>query len=179
MSASDQSRQARKTKGAVIEAFKELVLEERYDDIRVSDIVRESDVGRSTFYEHFRDKDDVLRHSMAGLLAPLASTVDETCDVRKVQWVLDHFQENIRLARGMMNSPTVNVIVSALASLIEERLKPITTSVLPTSLIAAQIAEAVFGLIRAWLFKDTQVPAGQVAEALYRSANEMRKVYMQ
>ena len=38
MAASDQSRQVRKTKGAVIEAFKELVLEERYDDIRVSDM---------------------------------------------------------------------------------------------------------------------------------------------
>ena len=63
---------------------------------RVSDIACESDVGRSTFYEHFRDKDDVLRHSMAGLLNMLASAVEENCDVAKVQFVLDHFHENIR-----------------------------------------------------------------------------------
>jgi hypothetical protein len=79
----------------------------------------------------------------------------------------------------LMNNPTVNVIVSALASLIEERFKPVTAPVLPTSLIAMQIAEAVFGLIRAWLFKETQVSALQVAEALHRSASELRKGYRQ
>ena len=78
----------------------------------------------------------------------------------------------------MMNSPTVEVIVVLPWQLDRERLKPVAPPVLPTSLIVAQIAEAVFGLIRAWLFKDTQVSAGQVAESLHRSACELRKAYI-
>jgi AcrR family transcriptional regulator len=136
-------------------------------------------VGRSTFYEYFRDKDDVLRHSMAGLLTVLASSVDDQCDVARVQMILEHFRENIRVVRGMMNSPTGHVIISALASLIEERIKPMTPVVLTPSLVAAQLAEALFGLIRAWLLKDSLVPSQQLAAALHHSACTMRRAYMQ
>jgi AcrR family transcriptional regulator len=38
----------------------ELTLERGYDHITVQDILDRADVGRSTFYAHYRDKDDLL-----------------------------------------------------------------------------------------------------------------------
>jgi AcrR family transcriptional regulator len=172
-------RQVRKTKTAVIEAFNDLVLQGRYHDMGVGDIVRQSDVGRSTFYEHFKDKEDVLRHSMAGMLSVLAGAVEDTCDIDHVQRILEHFHENIRMARSMFNSSTMPVIVSALASLIETRLPSETISDLPTTLIATQIAEAQFGLIRAWLNKGPHVSGRVVAEALHRSSRQVSRGYQE
>ena len=36
-------------------------------------------------------------------------------------WVLEHFRENIRLARGLVNGPSCPQIVGLLAGMIEER----------------------------------------------------------
>ena len=38
----------------------ELTLERGYDRVTVQDILDKADVGRSTFYAHYRDKDDLL-----------------------------------------------------------------------------------------------------------------------
>lgn len=110
MPADSEPQQVRKTRRALLEAFNALLLEEqRYNDVRVGEILRKSDVGRSTFYEHFRDKDDLLIQSMAGILEILASTLDEHCDLLRLEHILEHFRENIVLARGLLNglSPSV------------------------------------------------------------------------
>lgn len=171
------SRQVRKTKVAVIEAFNELVLQGRYDDMRVGDITRLSDIGRSTFYEHFKDKDDVLRHSMAGMLSVLAETVNETCDLDHVQRILEHFYENRAMARSMFNSPTMSVIISALASLIEKQLPAELSAAIPKPLIATQIAQAQFGLIRGWLNQGAPISGRVLAEAFHRSSCKLKQGY--
>ena len=56
-----ENRQVRKTRAALLDAFGRLVLERGYADIRIADVIRQANVGRSTFYEHFRSKDDLLR----------------------------------------------------------------------------------------------------------------------
>ena len=174
MAVADRNRQTRKTRAALLEAFGELVLERRYGDIRVADIIRRADVGRSTFYEHFRDKDDVLRQSVSGMLTALADAVRSECDTRRTVLVLEHFRDFTVPARGMLNGPCAPQVVGLLASLIEERfdVRPATTS-LPSALAAAQIAEALLGLVRAWLNRGTPCPAEAVASAMHASATAM------
>jgi AcrR family transcriptional regulator len=129
-------------------------------------------VGRSTFYEHFRNKDDLLRQSMSHILSVFADAVSGSWETSKLVWVLEHFRENIRLARGLVNGPSCPQIVGLLASLIEERLsdspaKTTKPSILPLNLLAAQIAEAQLGLVRAWLNGGAHCPAAWVAEAVH------------
>ena len=57
-------RRATRTRRALLNAFVGLILERRYDEITVAAIIARADVGRSTFYEHFRSKDDLLHESM-------------------------------------------------------------------------------------------------------------------
>ncbi|MET8797750.1 TetR/AcrR family transcriptional regulator [Nocardia sp. NPDC004568] len=58
-------RRVRKTRHALHRALIELMMERPYDRITVSDVITRADVGRSTFYAHYRDKDDLLVVSCA------------------------------------------------------------------------------------------------------------------
>jgi AcrR family transcriptional regulator len=168
-----------KSRVALVEAFNELLLDEnRYSDIRVGDILRKSEVGKSTFYEHFRDKDDLLIQSMAGILSILASTLDEQCDLSRLEGILDHFYQNAPLARGFVNSPSFRQVIRELGKMMEKKLPTDLNTTLPVSLIALQIAEAQFGLVGAWLTSGTASSAQSVAQAMHQSALGLKRAYV-
>ncbi|NJM53793.1 MAG: TetR family transcriptional regulator [Blastocatellia bacterium] len=54
-------RRTNRTQKALRNALIELILEKHYDTISVQDIIDRADIGRSTFYNHFRDKEDLFR----------------------------------------------------------------------------------------------------------------------
>ena len=54
-------RRSRRTRQALHQALIRLIVERGYDEISVADIAEAADTGRSTFYAHFTDKDDLLR----------------------------------------------------------------------------------------------------------------------
>lgn len=64
---------ARRTRQAISDAFVRLVFERRYDAIRTADIIAAADIGRATFYEHFRGKEAVLIAVMTPVLLPIAN----------------------------------------------------------------------------------------------------------
>jgi AcrR family transcriptional regulator len=53
-------RRSQRTRQLLSAALIELMLEKRYDDISVQDIIERANVGRSTFYAHYLDKEDLL-----------------------------------------------------------------------------------------------------------------------
>ncbi|WP_433492991.1 TetR/AcrR family transcriptional regulator [Nocardia grenadensis] len=58
-------RRVRRTRDALHRALIELMMQRPYDRITVSDVIARADVGRSTFYAHYRDKDELLVVSCA------------------------------------------------------------------------------------------------------------------
>ena len=60
-------RRVRRTVHALQGALIELILERGFEAITVSDITERADVGRSTFYAHFADKEDLLQGSLEQL----------------------------------------------------------------------------------------------------------------
>src|SRR3569832_1255014 len=53
-------RRISRTRRTIDQAFLGLLMRRGYDAVGVSDIVREADGGRATFYEHYTSKDDLL-----------------------------------------------------------------------------------------------------------------------
>jgi AcrR family transcriptional regulator len=64
-------RRALRTRQSLHQALIRLILERDYDEITVGDITDAANVGRSTFYAHFTDKDDLLRSGAGHLRAML------------------------------------------------------------------------------------------------------------
>ena len=64
MSDEKTDRRIRRTQTQLHQALQDLILEKRYDKITVQDIIDRADVGRSTFYAHFLDKEDLLDKGM-------------------------------------------------------------------------------------------------------------------
>ena len=53
-------KRSEKTLDSIYIAFTELINTKDYDDITIQDILNESNIGRSTFYTHFKTKNDLL-----------------------------------------------------------------------------------------------------------------------
>ncbi len=70
-------RRERRTRQLLHEALFDLIVEKRYDKITIDDIVERADVGRSTFYAHFQDKDALLLDGLERLLASLKQQAAE------------------------------------------------------------------------------------------------------
>jgi AcrR family transcriptional regulator len=63
-----KDRRIQKTKKLLHEALGFLIREKAYDEITVQEILDRANVGRSTFYMHFRDKDELLVSSIHEML---------------------------------------------------------------------------------------------------------------
>jgi AcrR family transcriptional regulator len=54
-------RRAARTRRSLHQALISLILRKGYDAITVQEIIDEADIGRATFYAHYRGKEDLLR----------------------------------------------------------------------------------------------------------------------
>lgn len=66
-----EDRRIQKTLHLLREALVSLIAEKPYDSIVVKEILDRANVGRSTFYTHFRDKDDLLVTAIYDMVGPV------------------------------------------------------------------------------------------------------------
>src|SRR6266404_4731924 len=95
-------RRARRTRAAIVTAFNELLFVKAYDAITPGEVAERADVGRSTFYEHYSSKNDVLAQSLAGILRPIARAGLTAALEPALISVIEHFWSSRRFARAML-----------------------------------------------------------------------------
>src|ERR1700733_3241006 len=105
----DSDRRVRKPQAALRSAFVELILTRGFDAVSTADVAEHANVGRSTFYEHFQGKDDILAVTLTPILSPLAA-------------IIEHFWQNRQLGRVLMTGRAGQLMSRQLAGLIEGRL---------------------------------------------------------
>jgi AcrR family transcriptional regulator len=69
-------RRVRRTRNLLGSALVELILEKGYARVTVQDVLDRADVGRSTFYAHFRDKDALLMAGFDDMATQLRADID-------------------------------------------------------------------------------------------------------
>jgi AcrR family transcriptional regulator len=159
-------RRTERTRSALMTAFVNLMLTRGYMNLSVEAIAESADIGRSTFYLHFRSKEDILRQSLARPSRGLAVAID------RVVSQLQHFHSQRKLNRIFFAQPARSVWVECLSGLIEPRLTLLLHAnrslrpMLTPSMIATQIAEAQIALISSWLQGRSPAKAETVAAAL-------------
>ena len=97
-------RRVGRTRKALKEALTDLILEKGYEAVTVQDVIDRADIGRSTFYAHFVDKDDLLMAILADLEVPGPDTTRWTPDDPAFGWTLElfrHFGSGKRLFKAV------------------------------------------------------------------------------
>ena len=100
-------RRVTKTRRALKEALTDLILDKGYEAVTVQDVIDHADVGRSTFYAHFIDKDDLLMAILADLDVPGPDTEHWKPDDPAFGWTLElfrHFGSGKRLFKAVASS---------------------------------------------------------------------------
>lgn len=107
-------RRVKRTKSHVFDAFFQMVQSQRYDEIKVIHIIEHSGVGKSTFYEHFKGKDDVLSQSLEYPMTVFANALIGEGDQKDTLWMLNHFWERRVFGRVILKPPTRDVVDNCL-----------------------------------------------------------------
>jgi AcrR family transcriptional regulator len=148
-------------RGALIE----LILEKHYDSITVQDIIDRANVGRSTFYTHFRDKEDLLIGDWKKFLNLVAAHIDLTAapGPRLVPFdgLLMHLKDYHALYRAFVKSGKTerlfNVGTEFLADAIEKKIAADprhSSTAVPPAVCAHFLALQIFGLMKWWLDRN-------------------------
>ena len=157
-------RRVARTHRMLVEAFIGLLQERSYRHVRIADIVTRADVGRSTFYEHFRDKDEILLASMEWMFAILANAVKPDACRESLVELARHFWSNRSLARTVLVHPVQSKLERALTKAVEDRLA--IGNVENRRLRSVGIAAGQLSILGAWTRGELPASPGEVADAL-------------
>ncbi|HEV2123004.1 MAG TPA: helix-turn-helix domain-containing protein [Chloroflexota bacterium] len=164
---------AGKTRTALMRSFNSNVLSRGYDSALPAEIAEAAGVARSTLYEHFAGKEDMLRHSLLPILEPLADSVGSSTVAPRLQFVLEHIRGSRRMARELLKGRARTVAKRTLAQLIETRLAQLAScrTGVPRKFKAAYLASGILGLLDEWLSGHEACPAAVLARALQASTH--------
>jgi len=168
-----QDRRVARTRTALIEAFNHLVLARRQKAIRVADIVAKANVGRSTFYEHYRSTDDIRIEALSRPLAALADAAAGLGDLERLEGLLVHFWQNRQRAREHLTGRAGERTTRLLVDMVEQRLGEAEAAI-PRRLAAMQLAEAAFAPVRGWLAAEAPCTAAALACTICNAGRALR-----
>jgi AcrR family transcriptional regulator len=175
-------RRIQRTRQALMSAFIELVLTRGYESLTAGDISRKANVGRSTFYLHYANKEALLAESIRNPSNQMAACVGGDVTPPKLVPLLDHFREQRIVNRTFFADPIRSLWVKSLASLIEPRLTLLARtsgirSDLPRSLVALMMAEMQIALITHWVTKRSTLKSELVAATLVANTHAMLSAF--
>lgn len=165
-------RRVRRTRAAIVSAFNRLILERGYANLTPGMVAEAADVGRSTFYEHYRGLDDLLSQALGPVLAPLAlGCFDEAVPETAVR-SMRHLWDNRRLAGALLGGDGEDIVLRSFAaqfaSALQEAGQPCADSpLLGTELIALHLAAGQLTILGAWLAGRSGLTAVETAITLH------------
>jgi AcrR family transcriptional regulator len=129
-------RRVQRTRRLLHKALMSLILEKKYESITVQEILNRADVGRSTFYMHFQDKDELLFSGFQYLQSFLETMQEASATVPGKSYeriigfslhMFEHAHEYRRVNRALLGSNAEAVvrrrIHSVLAGIVWQELK--------------------------------------------------------
>jgi AcrR family transcriptional regulator len=112
-SAPGEDRRIQRTREAIRAAFMDLLKEREWDQIRIQDICDKANVGRSTFYNHYVDKEGLLSGGLSELGAYVKARYGSRHDAPDLWFargLFDHVLENEEMFRTMQGSQSGAVV---------------------------------------------------------------------
>src|SRR5713101_6928294 len=162
-----------------------LIQEKPIDDVTVQEVLDRASVGRSTFYLHYRDKDDLLLSQLEKFLEMMSTALsirqEESHRVVPVAELFAHIGDQKKLYRTLADSGRLNdffdLAQGYFARGIEQRLTEskrlsnLRLSNLPQRELSARasaLAGSVLSLLRWWLDRGAKESPDAMDELFHR-----------
>ena len=164
-------RRIQRTRQLLFDALMNLILEKGYEAVTVQDIIDKANVGRSTFYAHFENKDQLLYGSHQELNQMLFS-VQNTKEEIDFLTLYTHAQEHSHVAKAMLGKKGGELVIGyfrdAMAFKILNEMKKGAGDSKGEQKMLAFAAEAAAAaltrLLTCWLDHDMPFSAEEMAE---------------
>lgn len=115
-------RRVQRTRRLLRKALIALMLERGWERISIQDVCERADVGRSTFYTHFADKEDLLTGGLDDLRkwlrARAAPRSEGTGALGFARGLIEHADENRRLFLALLGRRSGQVVMSRFRELV-------------------------------------------------------------
>jgi AcrR family transcriptional regulator len=151
-------RRSQRTRHLLSAALVQLIREKDYSTITVSDIIERANVGRSTFYAHYRDKDSLFVGELDRVIELLSQRVpgQEKLPFFPSLGLFRHVGEEYELYKALVWTPGIDLLVKhlqkSLSQSIEQGLERSGQHYdIPLPVLANMIAGSFLTLLKWWL----------------------------
>ncbi|MBC7878379.1 MAG: TetR/AcrR family transcriptional regulator [Anaerolineales bacterium] len=157
-------RRVERTRQLLQNALSELILEKEYEKVTVQDVIDRANVGRSTFYAHFEDKEQLLRSGFEPLRAQFEDFLSGAEFDMESPWALSltMFQQVQKQKGGYI---TLTHIQKFLYGYLLDHLKsslPKRNKNIPPELLAHYVVSSFIALMTWWIDNDYPCSAEQM-----------------
>jgi AcrR family transcriptional regulator len=174
-----EDRRVGRTRKLLEDALHDLILEKGYEAVTVQDIIDRANVGRSTFYAHYTDKQQLLFSGFAGLEAHLseqqklirAKSADPIERVFGFSLAMfQHVHEYRRIWAMVAGKQTGAAVLRQIQAILEKivgreiaSLAPRGASpAVPPALITQYVVNSMLGLLTWWLDEGSRYSPEEV-----------------
>lgn len=184
MKATSEDRRIQKTRRALREALVSIMFEKSYDSILTQELLDRANVGRSTFYTHFRDKDELLIDGLLELkqflfdakkVASHASGKTHERVIGFSQALFDHAYSHKKLYRALIGGAGWTIVRQQLEGMLVDLMKDEvrnlfnkrSASDVPVKLFVHFLGSNFMSVMTWWLNHADPVPPAEI-NAMFR-----------
>ena len=153
-----QDRRSQRTRHLLSAALVELIREKDYSSITVGDIIERANVGRSTFYAHYRDKDALFVGEMDRVIEVLSHRVpsQEESPFFPSLGLFRHVGEEYELYKALLWTPGIDLMIKhmqkSLSQRVEQGLQKSGKDLeVPIPILASFLVGSFLTLLKWWL----------------------------
>lgn len=173
-------RRALRTRDALGDALIELMQERSFKSVTVQDVLDRAKVGRSTFYTHYRDKDDLFLSDVEEFWEMMSSMIERSGEnsmrVAPVRELLAHIADVKNFREALVASGKAHDVMELgqgqFARAIEKRLVKLSAAngAKPGQFAAMShaLAGALFSSLNWWVDRGMPVSAAEMDDAFHR-----------
>jgi AcrR family transcriptional regulator len=167
-------RRVQRTRQLLLDALNVLIVEKGYEAMTVQDVIDRANVGRSTFYAHFQDKEDLLLKAVETLWADLEAHLKNVRTEGEIVWNLSlsmfqHAQSQRPLYKALIGKQGGNVamkhIQKQLYVVVFEHLRLALSrnnTNFPPEILTQHVVNSFISLLTWWLDNNANYTAEQM-----------------
>lgn len=181
-------RRIQRTRRLLRDALMQLILERGYDSLTVQEITDQANLGRATFYLHYKDKEELLISSVTETVDEVIQELDLSpqnllTGARPPSLIMfEHAQANNSLYRVLLTANGMGRLVSKLRNHLAQVIRPAiegmlvaldaNTIAVPIEIVVQHVAGSQLAMLTWWLEQDMPYSPAEMAGIMRKLSAE-------